>query len=325
MLNPRSENWSRYWETAERRGQGTSFLDGRLPAVEAFWSACLHEHEAATTWLDLCSGNGATVRTWLDILGMRTSHRLVAVDAAVLRWTWLDGHPAANRIQLLDQTQAESIPLPNGHIDAVLSQFGFEYTDHRATLDELARLLRPGGVFCAVLHHADSQPLQIAGAELGHMDWLEEPEGWWTTALKMIEPLHHSRTEAGRQQLSQDPSANELLRRFNELKAQAQARSESGRGADILQDTAQVIDQCFKATLQGQSPADVREAAASWSKALADNRFRLMELQAAALAGTDWMDLKAALSSAGFENIAVQELRDEHGLWGWGLTTKKRA
>ena len=48
---------------------------------------------------------------------------------------------------------AEHLPFPNGTFDLVLCRVSIPYTDNRAALAEISRVLRPGGMLLLKIHH----------------------------------------------------------------------------------------------------------------------------------------------------------------------------
>jgi SAM-dependent methyltransferase len=58
--------------------------------------------------------------------------------------------------RLLGGVALEKLPFPAATFDGASSQFGIEYADTRAALQELGRVLKPGGRALMLIHHADS-------------------------------------------------------------------------------------------------------------------------------------------------------------------------
>lgn len=52
----------------------------------------------------------------------------------------------------LEVAGAERLPFPDGHFDLVFSRVALPYTDLGVSLDEIARVLRPGGRIWAMMH-----------------------------------------------------------------------------------------------------------------------------------------------------------------------------
>ena len=62
-------------------------------------------------------------------------------------------HPVPGHIAFL-RAGAESLPFSSAAFDVVICRLALPYTDNRAALAEIARVLRPGGAFVLKFHHA---------------------------------------------------------------------------------------------------------------------------------------------------------------------------
>ncbi|MFE6921727.1 class I SAM-dependent methyltransferase [Nocardia sp. NPDC057663] len=60
---------------------------------------------------------------------------------------------------------AEDIPLPDGSVDAVLAGQAFHWFDQARAFPEIARVLRPGGVFAAFWNIEDNRVAWVAGLQ----------------------------------------------------------------------------------------------------------------------------------------------------------------
>lgn len=111
--------------------------------------------------LDLAAGTGKLSQA-LVALGHRVS--AVEPDEAML---------AELRRHLPDVTaqsgSAESIPLPDGSVDAVVAGQALHWFDQEQALPEIARVLRPGGVFAALSNADDDRVPWVA--ELGRAEF----------------------------------------------------------------------------------------------------------------------------------------------------------
>lgn len=105
------------------------------------------------TVLDIGAGRGAWF--YLDTCAYRRHLRAIRgkvkeficadIDAAVLR------NPTSDRNILMD---GQRVPLPDQSVDLIVSDFVIEHvTDIAGFKGEIARLLRPGGYFCARTPH----------------------------------------------------------------------------------------------------------------------------------------------------------------------------
>ena len=154
------EQWSAYW----RHGTVTTFhgrfadnYDGR---IRDHWHRVLDEAPSSGRIVDLGTGNGAIA---LIAAEYGEEHgrgfEIVGVDSADIAPAEALGDKAQHlrRVRFLGQTPLEATMLPEGSFDLATSQFGLEYAEHAAAVDELHRLLKPtGSALAALIHHADS-------------------------------------------------------------------------------------------------------------------------------------------------------------------------
>lgn len=98
--------------------------------------------QAGWSVIDVASGSGnaaiAAARCGCDVVGLDYVPALLARGRRRLE--------AEGLVAELVEGDAEAIPFPDGHFDAVLSVFGSMFApDHEQTAAELARVCRPGG------------------------------------------------------------------------------------------------------------------------------------------------------------------------------------
>jgi SAM-dependent methyltransferase len=106
------------------------------------------------TVVDLGAGTGALSRVLVD-----RADRVIAVEPDErMRAVFADVVPGVEVVA----GQAESIPLGDASVDAVVASSSWHWVDPPAALAEVARVLRPGGVLGAVWTGADpSGPLMV--------------------------------------------------------------------------------------------------------------------------------------------------------------------
>ena len=152
----RAKDWDAYWRnagsTAEKKDGGP-----QDEALERFWLKFFTQIYPAlhtgTRLLDIACGNGAVVRfarvaaepvenSGLNIYGLDVSAS--AIRLMCKRYPGTFGIAA----------EAALLPFQNDAFDLVMSQFGVEYAGPDA-FNEVARIIKPGGIFAAVLHLRD--------------------------------------------------------------------------------------------------------------------------------------------------------------------------
>lgn len=144
-----ADSWDTYWHGAGNVG---AYSRGGVthPAILAFWDDFFQgvkQDYSSPRIIDIASGNGAVVERGLATFGDQ------AVD-----FTCLDVSDAAIT-NICDRfphvhgmvTDARSIPLDSGSFEVATSQFGVEYAGPEA-IEEVARLLAPGGRLALLLH-----------------------------------------------------------------------------------------------------------------------------------------------------------------------------
>jgi ubiquinone/menaquinone biosynthesis C-methylase UbiE len=97
--------------------------------------------------LDLGCGAGAVGRM---LLAARDDVQVTGIDAAKVPGSKLP------QMRLLSETDMESLPFDDGSFDAVVSQFGYEYSHTTDSAREVARVLAPGASLSFLVHHSQS-------------------------------------------------------------------------------------------------------------------------------------------------------------------------
>lgn len=126
------------------------FLVTRVNAIPGAWV------------LDVATGTGLVARELaarnLRVVGLDQSPAMIRRAAATVREAGLE-----ERIRLV-LGQAQALPFPDEAFDSVVFTYLLRYVDDPgATLVELARVLRPGGVMAALEFHEPRDPWLRAG------------------------------------------------------------------------------------------------------------------------------------------------------------------
>ncbi|GAB5454013.1 MAG: hypothetical protein Hens2KO_02420 [Henriciella sp.] len=140
-------DWANYWSGREAGQTGEVFAGTGIEnhdELSAFWTSAFSEPHTGLV-LDLACGAGSAIKHATAsesnlLLGLDISAD--AILAAQAKIPGLTGIIAA----------ADSIPLADGAVSHVISQFGFEYSNRAKASAEISRVLAPGGQFTAVVH-----------------------------------------------------------------------------------------------------------------------------------------------------------------------------
>lgn len=318
VLDQRSEIWSRYWATGASHSCAGSFGLHYGGAIGAWWRQVFEGLQADERVLDLATGSGAVLQLALKFCTSQDV-QLRGVDAGKVVPAWLTSlEPRQGaRVRIDLGVRTENLPFADQSYELVTSQFGIEYTDLRRSLAEVRRVLCPGGSLRCVLHHVNSQSVQLARVEVDHIRWLLATGGLLDVVEQLCEPFAQAATPQGRAALSQSHSANLLRERFNQLQDERTQRVHASICPDVLNEASNAVGQIFRtATEQGAAAARTRvqALAQTWR----DSEFRLCELIEHALTNQLLQDLVLQLQSQGFDTSAGP-LTDAGRLMGWWL------
>ena len=154
------QHWTAYWQktkTLNSFAEGEQSL-GYTGSIAEFWCNTFQQLAPGCKVLDLATGNGA-----LAVLALETNSdlSLTASDAAAISPLTLFNEQDALysllcQIQFVANMPSVQLSFPDSTFDSVVSQFGFEYAAVEPALKQILRVLKPGGKFVALIHHADS-------------------------------------------------------------------------------------------------------------------------------------------------------------------------
>jgi len=185
--------WDRYWHY----DRIASCFDGAGAAnydegVAAGWRAFFADLPAGARILDLCTGNGAAA-----LIAAETGRHgakgfaIHAVDQADIdppAYVTRHAEDLAT-IAFRGGVAVEALPFPDAGFDAVISQYGIEYSDLERSLAEAMRVLAPGGRLRFVVHAAEGEVAAGARAVIAEADLLLGEIGLTGAATRCFEAL----------------------------------------------------------------------------------------------------------------------------------------
>lgn len=181
--------WDRFWSYDRQASFGTGKGSGNYGgAIAAGWRAFFAALPRRSRVLDIATGNGA-----IALLAVRAGRdfKVTGADLADVR-------PAAfvssskrdlKAIRFLGGTPAEKLPLADSSFDAVVSQYGIEYSDVKKSLAEAVRVLAPGGRLRFVTHAAEGSVAADTALAVADADFLLDELDLVGRAARCIEAV----------------------------------------------------------------------------------------------------------------------------------------
>lgn len=161
-----TDAWNAYWR--DGRGAACRSDDEGMyrGVIGEYWRQSFQLLTADARVLDLATGNGAVLQLAAETGRARnTGWQLYGVDQACIAPEWLQQQNVL-RPHLLAGISNEALPFARQMFDLVCSQYGAEYGDLKATLQECQRVLKPGGQLRWVCHWRDGSVVRGAEREL---------------------------------------------------------------------------------------------------------------------------------------------------------------
>lgn len=323
-ITPSTDSWDRYWQSSPDEAaycsEGVSDS-----ATRGFWMAVFQSAKNSGGDLrvvDFCSGNGAVIRAAMEVF-----------RAALPVFCCIDLSPAAiESLQIQFPgvrgvvSDARSIPLDDKSFTLATSQFGIEYAGLEA-INEMFRVLAPGGRVALLLHHRESSISRKCNANVAAMHRLQ--------ALQFL-PLARRMFEAGFAP-ARDPLVRDSVARQYELASQVWHAARLGTTA-LLEEFGEEI--CggallrlhgdisrMHARIQFQEPAAVLRWFDYMEAELAAYSKRMESQMRAAVDAESFLGLCRKLSDAGMKlqrNDALTLAGQELPL-AWALVAEKSA
>lgn len=142
--------WADFWLNEQAPGSSGCLAGAtdELGAVQAAaWRNFALSLPRKAQVVDLASGDGIVLK---HLRSARQDLRLTGVDSA----PGLPKSPAG--IRLIADVAIEALPFGDASVDAITSQFGYEYSRTAETAAEVARVLKTGSSFLLIVHDRSS-------------------------------------------------------------------------------------------------------------------------------------------------------------------------
>lgn len=151
------EAWTAFWADAAQ-SRCASGAPEIWRSLVSHWAAFAVSLPSGARVLDLGCGAGAVGRM---LLAARADLLVTGIDAAKVP------RSALPQMELLSETDMESLPFKDGSFAAVVSQFGYEYSHTEDAAREVGRVLAPDASLSFLVHHSQSAIVNANRERLG--------------------------------------------------------------------------------------------------------------------------------------------------------------
>lgn len=320
--------WDRYWAYGNVHSFSQVAAGNYQGAIADFWRARFEKLDEGSRILDIATGNGA-----IALLALETGDRLSrcldvhGVDLAAIEPGKQVKDPSLAeslaRIRFHGRTGAENLPFESESLDMVCSQFGLEYSDMSRSVPELARVLKPGGRFAAILHHQDSRLLQATREELAQLDFVLNDVKLYLRARGALRAIIDEQRGRKGRDARPGPRLQKKQRALQNAMDQVRQAAERSANPNMLRGPARYIQEIFGA-LERVPPGELLGWLDEAQDRVTANQRRLLDMRQAALHKADCDELYNRLSTSGLVDIALAPLRqDQAGILGWQVDALK--
>lgn len=158
------KHWSQFWGASNSLSSFSEgdAAEGYSAEVKDFWVDAVKGLDKEAVIVDIGTGNGALAVLLNDYRKEKKQNwQLHGVDAAEIAPKDLEKTNESLKgrfdgIEFHPKTDMSAMPFDDASVDCVVSQFAFEYGEESAALNEIMRILKPGGRFIMMGHHKKS-------------------------------------------------------------------------------------------------------------------------------------------------------------------------
>ncbi len=313
------EHWNQYWhntsgvhsfsEGEQKSGYGES--------ISKHWQNITKHWSDKASVLDVGAGNGGLS---LLILNLKPLVRITACDAAdvqPMQSVDINNPDYSNlkKISFFAKLKVEDLAFSTNSFDHVVSQFGLEYAELNASLEQIYRVLKLNGRCHAIMHHQDSFITANSLTGLKVFKYFLRTNGLIHLLKAFIKASHVnlSTPDALEREKIYRALNNDLMLQFKSIQQQQKTELEQ----EWFNETARPLIphiQNWRATTQ--------TVITNIEKSLVHFQTRLKEQTSVAKDGAEMAALISVANKLGFEGSA-KEINIKEGCLGWGLSLHK--
>jgi len=320
--------WDRYWQHDRIASCYDQDEKNYPPAIKREWQGFFETLPDGANILDLCTGNGAIARIAAEhAVKTGRDFSITGVDRAEIKpEKFVAPTKGEDLIDFQGGVAAEDLPFKKAEFDAVVSQYGFEYTRTELTAGEISTALKPGGVGKLICHaaegvpaaksHEEAEKILLVSEELELFDVAKE-------ATMLAWTMEKAPPEKAQALL---PAAREKMQAFKNGMAELADLVKENPNHPFLSGAHGLLSHTFAVRSHFPLETLVDKIEDTKKETLA-HLGRVEALLEASLSESDCRALKEVLESNGFTDITFAPFYLEDGakLAGWNFEFRRLA
>ena len=314
---PETSIWNDYWHFDRLSSFDDVGQTNYREDIAAGWRIFFDSLPDGASILDLCTGNGA-----IAVMAAEAARRggkdfrIVAVDAAdVNPYQHVKKHrDELAAIEFRAGTPIENLPWPTASFDAVVSQYGIEYSDLSLSISELARVVAPSGKTRLFLHAAEGAVVQRSAQVIPEIDFLlheVDLAGKAQRCLRAVAAIERNLNRSASAQCAARESADA----FQTALQETSRRAATAVDRTMLLDAGKMLTVVYQRRRQydvAQAIGIVEEIRTEWR----NHRGRLVAQVEAAVSRRERAELAARLKGSGASQVKELDQMGSGGLIG---------
>lgn len=314
---PETSIWNDYWHFDRLSSFDDLGETNYREEIAAGWKTFFDSLPNGASILDLCTGNGAIAVMATDASRRGGKHfQVVAVDAADINpYLYVTKHrEELAAIEFRPATPIESLPWPDASFDAVVSQYGIEYSDLSQSISELARVVAPAGTARLILHAAEGAVVQRSNRAIKEIEFLlheVDLAGRAQHCLRAVAQIERKMDRSASAQYA----ARESLEAFQKALQQTSQRIATAADPGVLRNSGKMLDELYQRRHQydlAQTIGIAEGIRTEWR----NHRGRLVAQIAAAVTRKERAELAGRLKRSGAREVRESDQMAAEGLIG---------
>lgn len=173
------QHWSNYWQTGAQTSLPQDFKGNYDGEIYQFWEQVVLDLRSGSRVLDVCTGNGAVALILADIaIKQNKKLQITAIDISEINVIHIKNNnpkEQTDMIKFISHCPIEKIDdLIYFEQDAIVSQFGLEYSNLNYSAPALRNILKAQGDLIFIAHSNKSAVFTYMDTENHIYNWLEK-------------------------------------------------------------------------------------------------------------------------------------------------------